>query len=340
MLYNELRPQTVDELFGQPLISKTIKSMNIESIPHTIILHGESGVGKTTAARLIAKKVHCSSPTSTGDVCGVCDSCKHMESDPDTFPDYFEIDGAESGGVDDVRELKGKAAYKTFSGKPRIIYIDEVQALSKQAFQALLKITEEPGNNIFLFATTDLDKIPSTIQTRSLKLNFKSPKQDELKDFIKKTCGLVGLEIEDEAAGIIAFTSGKSYREITTVLGHIISVNGKNKITTATLTADQFVFEENTVSAIKSFAPLYFKRDWYTLLDVIGKMPSEDKLASDLGYYMYNISRKTIMTKLSKGNKHDILIDIKFAELLSSALATRAITKMSIENILYKMLLG
>jgi DNA polymerase-3 subunit gamma/tau len=171
-LYRKWRPKTFDEVIGQKHITDTLKNQVASGrLSHAYLFIGSRGTGKTTCARILARAVNCTNP-SNGDPCGECPACRSILSG--SAPEIVEIDAASNNGVDDVRALRDEAIYSPAVLKKRVYIIDEVHMLSKPAFNALLKILEEPPEHLlFILATTELNKVPATIISRCQRYNFK-----------------------------------------------------------------------------------------------------------------------------------------------------------------------
>ncbi|MFT7519776.1 MAG: DNA polymerase-3 subunit gamma/tau, partial [Kiritimatiellia bacterium] len=166
------RPATFDEIVGQEHVTRTLRNaIANDRIHHAYLFSGARGVGKTTAARALARSLNCEQgPTATP--CGTCTSCKEVSNG--ASPDLIEIDGASNNSVDDVREIREAVQYAPSRGRRKIYLIDEVHMLSNAAFNALLKTLEEPPPHVvFIFATTEPNKIPDTILSRVQRFDFK-----------------------------------------------------------------------------------------------------------------------------------------------------------------------
>ena len=158
------RPKNFKELIGQDIMVETItNSIKLDKLPNAYLLTGIRGVGKTTTARLIAKAINCKKNFIKGDECAVSEYCSCKEITASKHLDVEEIDGASRTGIDSIRELIGSSSYSPTSAKYKVIILDEVQMLSKQAFNGLLKTLEEPPEKLkFIMATTEARKIPGT----------------------------------------------------------------------------------------------------------------------------------------------------------------------------------
>ena len=180
------RPQTFEDLIGQDVVVETISnSIKAEKVPNAYLFTGIRGVGKTTTARIVAKALNCLNGYENlcrGKLCQNCEEIKNSNS-----LDCLEIDGASNTGVDNVKELIEFSRYRPTTSKYKIIIIDEIQMLSKQAFNALLKTLEEPPEYLkFIFATTEVKKIPITIVSRSQRFDLPRIKSFQLFEYIKK----------------------------------------------------------------------------------------------------------------------------------------------------------
>jgi DNA polymerase-3 subunit gamma/tau len=172
VLARKYRPQRFADIVGQEHVTRTLANAFAKGrVHHAFLFCGARGVGKTTAARVLAKALCCEKgPTATP--CGVCDACVTITNG--TAVDYFEIDGASNNGVDDIRELRDGVRYQPAQLRRKIYVIDEVHMLSVAAFNALLKTLEEPPPHVtFIFATTEVHKIPITILSRCQRYDFK-----------------------------------------------------------------------------------------------------------------------------------------------------------------------
>ncbi|MCV6599166.1 MAG: DNA polymerase III subunit gamma/tau [Alphaproteobacteria bacterium] len=231
------RPQNFDDLIGQEALVRTLKN-EIESdrIHHSFMLTGIRGIGKTTSARIIAKALNCIGPDGKGretpNPCGVCEHCKAISQD--RHMDVIEMDAASRTGVDDVRELIDSVKYAPVSARYKVYIIDEVHMLSKNAFNALLKTLEEPPAHIkFIFATTEIRKVPVTVLSRCQRFDLSRVSISDLNALYKKIAGLENAEFEDEAISLISKGADGSVRDGLSLLDQAISLSSGK------ITADQ-----------------------------------------------------------------------------------------------------
>jgi len=222
------RPKTFDELAGQEFVVSTLKnSLQNGKIAHAYLFSGPRGCGKTSAARILARSLNCerSGSGETGGPCGICDNCKSIRSG--SSMDVIEIDGASNTSVNDVRQIKDEVLFPPQTGKYKIYIIDEVHMLSNSAFNALLKTIEEPPPYIiFIFATTELHKVPATIKSRCQQFNFRLIPIETIQGILKDVCGEMGIKAEDNALFWIAKESTGSMRDAFTLFDQVASFSG------------------------------------------------------------------------------------------------------------------
>ena len=225
------RPKLFSDLIGQEVVSDTIyNSIKYDKIPNAFLFTGIRGVGKTTIARLIAKALNCKNGIDNISNQKSCENCHCEAIAKSNHIDVLEMDAASKTGVDDVRDLIEFSRYGPTSSKYKIFIIDEVHMLSKQAFNALLKTLEEPPEYLkFIFATTELKKIPVTILSRCQRFDLSRVRSEELLMYIKKICDLENGNISDEALKLIVKISEGSVRDSLSLLDRALLSNDKEK---------------------------------------------------------------------------------------------------------------
>jgi DNA polymerase-3 subunit gamma/tau len=220
------RPGTFRDVIGQAHIVQTLSNaLSTRRLAHAFLFSGSRGVGKTTVARILAKALNCEQgPTATP--CGECLNC--VEITTGTSVDVIEIDGASNTGVDDVREIRENIRFAPFRGSFRVYIIDEVHMLSNSAFNALLKTLEEPpAHVVFIFATTEIHKIPSTILSRCQHYNFRRISRSEIIQRLRQVAAEDGIVVEDRSLAAIARASEGSMRDALSLLDQAVAFGGK-----------------------------------------------------------------------------------------------------------------
>jgi len=240
VLARKYRPQTFAELIGQEAMVRTLaNAIARDRLAHAFLMTGVRGVGKTSTARLIAKALNCVGPDGQGGPtiapCGVCEPCTSIAEG--RHIDVIEMDAASNTGVDDVREIIEQVRYAAVSARYKIYIIDEVHMLSRNAFNALLKTLEEPPPRVkFLFATTEVDKLPVTVLSRTQRFDLRRIPAALLAEHFAKVCRLEGVEAEAEALSIIANAAEGSVRDGLSILDQAIAhadLDGEGKVAAA-----------------------------------------------------------------------------------------------------------
>ena len=202
-LYRKYRPQTFDDVSGQMAVTQTLKTqLTSGKMSHAYLFTGSRGTGKTTCAKILAKAVNCLNPQD-GNPCNCCASCRAIDSG--SCMDVLEIDAASNNGVDNVRDLRDDAIYTPSQVKKRVYIIDEVHMLSISAFNALLKIIEEPPEHLlFILATTELHKVPATILSRCQRFSFRRISQEDIARRLQYVAYQENIDLDDSAARVLA----------------------------------------------------------------------------------------------------------------------------------------
>ncbi len=229
VIARKFRPQVFEDVVGQKPIVQTLQNaVQMDRIGHAYLFSGPRGVGKTTTARILAKSLNCAEgPTITP--CNRCPACEEISAGRSI--DVFEIDAASNTGVDNIRELRESAKYAPARSRYKIFIIDEVHMLSTSAFNALLKILEEPPSHVvFIMATTERHKLPATVLSRCQQFIFRTISPVEIQAHLRQIAGREGVTIDERALSYIVKASEGSMRDAQSLLDQIISFSGQQVI--------------------------------------------------------------------------------------------------------------
>ncbi|MBI2054875.1 MAG: DNA polymerase III subunit gamma/tau [Candidatus Sungbacteria bacterium] len=229
VIYRKYRPRDFNEIVGQESAVKVLSnSLKEGRLAHAYLFSGPHGVGKTTVARIIAKAANCENAGKHGATpCNKCASC--LLYNQGASLDLVEIDAASSRGIDEIRELRETVRYAPSRGGKKTYIIDEVHMLTTPAFNALLKTLEEPPEHaIFILATTEIDKVPATIISRTQHFEFRRPSVSAIAERLIKLAKAEKVSLATEAAHLIAMMAEGSIRDAESILGQIMAVEDKN----------------------------------------------------------------------------------------------------------------
>jgi DNA polymerase III subunit gamma/tau len=230
VLARKYRPQKFDDLLGQEHVARTLtNAIAMGRVHHAFLFTGARGIGKTSAARILAKAL-CCAQGPTANPCGTCAICQSIVNGQSV--DVQEIDGASNTGVDDVRALREGVRYLPAEARKKVYIIDEVHMLSTSAFNALLKTLEEPPEHVvFIFATTEVHKIPATIMSRCQRYDFKLLSSHDLSGHLTRILGNEGIACDADAVRLVAREAAGSVRDALSLLDQVVAYVGQDKVT-------------------------------------------------------------------------------------------------------------
>ncbi len=289
------RPQVFEDVVGQGHITRTLQNaISTNRLAHAFLFSGPRGVGKTTTARILAKALNCKEgPTPTP--CGTCDSC--LETAAGTSVDVIEIDGASNRGIEHIRELRETVKYAPVGGKYKVYVIDEVHMLTNEAFNALLKTLEEPPPHvIFIFATTEPQKIPATIHSRCQRYGFKRIALTEIASKLRAITDKEGIKVSDQGLNLIARAAEGSMRDSQSLLDQAVSYSGM-EIRNEDLQAILGAVAQET---LKTFADGLLTRDASGLLRQVDTLLEQGQDMRQLLAGVVEHFRNLIITRIAK----------------------------------------
>jgi len=309
------RPQKFSELIGQEHIVRTLtNAIELDRVSHAYLFSGTRGVGKTTSARILAKALNCENRKGS-EPCDACPTC--LEIRQGTSLDVQEIDGASNNGVGEVRDLVENIQYAASSCKYKVYIIDEVHMLSKSAFNALLKTLEEPPPRvIFIFATTELNKIPETILSRCQCFDFKPLSHQQIVKQLESIGKHDGIALDPKSLDEIAKTGAGSMRDAQSLLDQVIAFSGK-QVTQGSVESVLGIVGQN---ALESFVDHLIARDAGALIEQVQEVANAGK---DLNFFCRDLLeyiRNLLMTQVAR--KPETILDAETCDL--QALARQA----------------
>ncbi len=314
-LYRKYRPQTFDDVVGQESVTQVLKSQLISGkLSHAYLFTGSRGTGKTTCSKILAKAVNCLHPVD-GNPCNCCTACKSI--DDGSCTDVLEIDAASNNGVDNVRGLREDAIYAPAEVKKRVYIIDEVHMLSMSAFNALLKIIEEPPAHLmFILATTELHKVPATILSRCQRFSFRRISPDEIASRIHYVAYEEGIQIDDAASNLLARLADGALRDGLSLLDQCASSSN------GPLTAET-VYNCLGIAGARKAAELLTaaaEKDVKTALTLLGEQYAEGKDLSALVDELISLSRDLLILKTAPAFGRSMLTGVCTDEELRALL--------------------
>lgn len=307
-LYREYRPEVFEEMLGQEHIVKILKKqVESDSVNHAYLFCGTRGTGKTTTARLLAKAVNCLSEGEKP--CGKCDNCRAIKEG--TFMDLIEIDAASNNGINDIRELRESVNFPPAVGRKKVYIIDEVHMLSKEAFNGFLKTLEEPPENVmFILATTEPQKLPQTILSRCIRMDFRRVSEADLETRMKEICQRKGIEIDEDALKLVATNADGSVRDGLTLLEQCISGREGKVTRDDVLDALGAVGEETYIDMTNAIADGDVSKCVLSLNEIF----SAGKDARQVMGGLINHYRNLLLTKYVKKPEHILNMSLENVE--------------------------
>ncbi len=281
VIARKYRPQSFDQIVGQEHVTQTLKSAIAQGkVAHAYLFSGPRGVGKTSAARILAKSLNCENGISA-DPCQKCANC--VEITQGSSLDVLEIDGASNRGIDEVRALRENVKFSPVSGRFKIYIIDEVHSLTHDAFNALLKTLEEPPAHVkFIFATTEAHRVLPTILSRCQRFDFKRIPTYLLVQKLSEIAKQEKIEIDTESLNEIALSSGGGLRDAQTILDQLSAYSGK-KIEKGIVREILGLIEREV---LEQFIAFVAERDTVKLLDLVRQL---EERGTDLGQLVNNL---------------------------------------------------
>lgn len=311
-LYRRFRPKTFNEIIGQDHITTILKNQILLSrLSHAYLFTGTRGTGKTSLAKVFARAINCLNPHEA-EPCNECENC--LEAISGKAVDIIELDAASNNSVDNIRELRDKAIYLPTKLKYKVYIIDEVHMLSKGAFNALLKILEEPPKHlIFILATTEPERIPKTIISRVQRFDFKRIDEDLIAKNLSRVLDIIGKKYEDDAVRIVARAGAGSMRDALSMLESTISYSD-------TLTKDSvlkalgLLDESYSTSIVEAIFTRNLEK-YYLSLDKLFLDGKDEAMIID---GIIKALREILYDKVNKLGKYNFSFDIKLMDIINA----------------------
>jgi DNA polymerase-3 subunit gamma/tau len=316
VLARRYRPQQFADLVGQePIAQALVNAIQSNRVAHAYLFTGARGVGKTSAARILAKALNCArGPTATP--CDACEICQSIAVGEDI--DVLEIDGASNRGIDEVREIRQNVQYRPSRSRYKIYIVDEVHMLTPQAFNALLKTLEEPPEHVkFIFATTEVQKIPITILSRCQRFDFAGIGTARIVERLRGIVRGEGMQAEDEALELVARRAGGSMRDAQSLLDQLLAFGGDH-LSSAQVHKLLGTAQDDRVLALASAV---LERDPKQTLALIGRAMDEGLQAGELLDQLMDYWRDLMVVHCAGSQARDLSIASRHRETLNGQAA-------------------
>lgn len=311
-LYRRFRPKTFNEIIGQDHITTILKNQILQSrLSHAYLFTGTRGTGKTSLAKVFARAINCLNPNDA-EPCNECENC--LEAMSGKAVDIIELDAASNNSVDNIRELRDKAIYLPTKLKYKVYIIDEVHMLSKGAFNALLKILEEPPKHlIFILATTEPERIPKTIISRVQRFDFKRIDEDLIAKNLSRVLDTIGKKYEDEAVQIVARAGAGSMRDALSMLESTISYS--DTLTKESVLKALGLLDESYSTGIVEAIFTRNLEKYYANLDKLFLDGKDEAMIID---GIIKALREILYDKVNKLGKYNFTFDIKLMDIINA----------------------
>lgn len=311
-LYRRFRPKTFNEIIGQDHITTILKNQILLSrLSHAYLFTGTRGTGKTSLAKVFARAINCLHPHEA-EPCNECENC--LEAISGKAVDIIELDAASNNSVDNIRELRDKAIYLPTKLKYKVYIIDEVHMLSKGAFNALLKILEEPPKHlIFILATTEPERIPKTIISRVQRFDFKRIDEDLIAKNLSRVLDIIGKKYEDDAVAIVARAGAGSMRDALSMLESTISYSD-TLTKESVLKALGLLDESYSTSIVEAIFTRNLEK-YYLSLDKLFLDGKDEAMIID---GIIKALREILYDKVNKTHKYNFSFDIKLMDIINA----------------------
>lgn len=315
-LYRKYRPKTLEELIGQDTTAKILKNAaKSGSLGHAYLFYGPRGTGKTTTARLIAKLLNCEAVGADeknkngGEPCNKCRECEEIDSN--SSMDVVEIDAASNRGIEEIRNLKEHIRTAPASGKHKVYIIDEVHMLTGPAFNALLKTLEEPPKHaVFVLATTEFEKLPATITSRTQRFLFRKPPKAKIISKLKSIAEAENISVDESSLDLIAAAAEGSFRDAESLLDQLASAGKTIDIKMTEEITGRLGFEK-----VHALSELIANRDLKGSLDYVSGLSEDGHNLTELTRDLIHYYRKAVALALNDNLKTVFARDLSDEEL-------------------------